>query len=118
MALHTTLPIYKVAYDLLGVATDGVLHMPRSVKQSIGNRLSELCTEVVLLIFKANCAKDKTPHLDVIMERLEELQLLFRLCRDKRFVSTSIYARAVELANSAGAQANGWRKSIHASPVI
>jgi hypothetical protein len=38
MALHTSLPIYKVAYDLLSVATDYVQNMPRAFKAAIGGR--------------------------------------------------------------------------------
>jgi hypothetical protein len=41
MALHTSLPIYKVAYDLLSVATDVVRNMPRDYKASIGARIRE-----------------------------------------------------------------------------
>jgi hypothetical protein len=117
MALHTQLPIYKVAYDLLSVATDYVQNMPRPFKAAIGGRVRDLCVDLVLLIFKANCARDKVPHLDTLLERLEELNLLLRLCRDKRFISTGQYAKAIELTASVGKQANGWRKHNASSPV-
>lgn len=117
MALHTQLPIYKVAYDLLGVATDFVQNMPRSVKTVLGSHLRDLCLGLVLLILRANGAKDKTPHLDALLERLEETQLLLRLCHDKRFISRGQYAKAVELTSSVGRQANGWRKLYASSPV-
>jgi hypothetical protein len=115
MALHTELPIYKVAYDLLGVATDYVVNMPRSIKHAFGGRLTQLCVDLVLLILKANCAKDKVPHLDTLLERVAEANLLLRLCMDKRFISKSQYAAAIELTASVGKQANGWRKK-NASP--
>ena len=35
MAVHTSLPIYKVAYDLLDVVTDMVKNMRRDRGQSI-----------------------------------------------------------------------------------
>lgn len=117
MALHTQLPIYKVAYDLLSVATDYVINMPRPIKASLGSRVTELCVEIVLLIAKANSAKHKVPHLDTLLERTEELNLLLRLCRDKRFISTGQYAKAVDLTASVGKQANGWRKHNASSPV-
>ena len=117
MALHTSLPIYKVAYDLLSVATDYVQNMPRPFKAAIGGRVRDLCVDLVLLIFKANCARDKVPHLDTLLERLEETQILLRLCQDKRFISQRQYATAAELTNSVGRQANGWRKSYASSPV-
>lgn len=117
MALHTQLPIYKVAYDLLSISTDFVQNMPRSVKVVLGSRLRDLCLELVTLILRTNCAKNKVPHLDTLLERLEETQLLLRLCQDKRFISIKQYAKAVELTNSVGRQANGWRKSYATSPV-
>ena len=111
MAIHSQLPIYKVAYDLLSVATDFVQNMPRSVKTVLGGRLRDLCLDLVLLILRANCAKNKVPHLDTLLERLEETQLLLRLCQDKRFISQRQYAKAVELTTSVGRQASGWKKS-------
>lgn len=60
MALHTNLPIYKVAYDLLSIAVDYAINMPRPVKAVIGNRVRDLSLDVVLMILRANCASDKT----------------------------------------------------------
>jgi hypothetical protein len=117
MALHSQLPIYKVAYDLLGVATDVTRNMPRDYKASIGARIRDECVDLVILIFRANVARDKTPHLDALLERLQVAELLFRLSKDKKFISTGQYAAAIELTNSIGKQANGWRKSSAASPV-
>lgn len=45
MAIHTELPIYKVAYDLLSVATDYVQNMPRPFKAAIGGRVRDLCID-------------------------------------------------------------------------
>jgi len=110
MALHTHLPIYKVAYNLLDTITDLAKNMPRDFKASIGGKLRDECVEIVVLIFRANCAHDKVPHLDLLIERLQVTELLLRLSRDKRLVSTGQYAQAIELTNSIGKQANGWRK--------
>ncbi len=110
MALHTELPIYKVAYDLLGVTTDLVRNMPRDFKQSIGSKLRDECVEIVVLIFKANCAREKTSYLDQLIERLQVSELLLRLSRDKRLISTKGYASAIELTKAIGKQAGGWRR--------
>lgn len=58
MALHTELPIYKAAYDLLSLSTDLVQNMPRPIKAALGGRVSALCVELVLLIAKANSVKN------------------------------------------------------------
>ena len=111
MALHHELPIYKVTYDLLGVATDLVKNMPRDFKASIGAEIRNECVRMVVLIFRANVAKDKAPHLGELLERLQVAELLIRLSKDKRFISVAQYAKAIELTDKIGKQANGWRKS-------
>jgi hypothetical protein len=115
MALHTQLPIYKVAYDLLDVVTDLVKNMPRDFKQSIGGKISQECVEIVVLIFRANCSREKAPHLADLIERLQVAELLLRLSCDKRLISRSQYAKAIELTGSVGKQAAGWRRA-SASP--
>ena len=111
MALHTDLPIYKVAYDLLDAITDLAKNMPRDFKQSIGGKLRDEGVEIVVLIFRANCAREKAPHLETLIERLQVTELLLRLSRDKRLISTGQYAKAIELTNKVGKQAGGWRRS-------
>lgn len=111
MALHTQLPIYKVAYDLLDVATDLVRNMPRDYKASIGSQIRDECVKLIVLIFRANVSKDKTPHLEALLEHVQVAELLIRLSKDKRFISVGQYAKAIELTDSIGKQANGWRKS-------
>jgi len=117
MALHSNLPIYKVAYDLLSVATDVTKNMPRDFKASLGGRIRDECVELVVLIGRANAARDKTPHIDALLERLQVAELLLRLSKDKRFISLKQYATAIELTSNVGKQANGWRKYAAASPV-
>lgn len=116
MAIHSELPIYKVAYDLLGVVVQLVKNMPRDFKQSIGGKIRDECIEVATLVFRANVAADKAPHLLNLLERLQVAELLLRLARDLRFISTGQYAKAIALTGSIGKQANGWRKSA-SSPV-
>ena len=111
MANHTTLPIYKVAYDLLNIITGLAKNMPRDFKQSIGGKLRDECVEIVVLIFRANCAREKAHHLEGLIERLQVTELLLRLSRDKKLISISQYAQAIELTGSVGKQASGWRRS-------
>ena len=115
MALTNQLPIYKVAYNLLNSVTDLVGNMRRDFKQSLGGKISSECIEIIELIFRANCARDKAPYLDELIERLQVAELLLRLSRDKRLITTAQYAKAIELTNNVGKQASGWRRA-SASP--
>lgn len=117
MALHSTLPIFKVAYDLLDVAVDLVRNMPRDVKSVIGGEIRDGCLKITVLIFRANTRRDKVPHLLELIERVQKIELLLRLARDKHYIATGQYAKAVKLTDNIGRQANGWRKQSAASPV-
>lgn len=116
MTTHTQLPIYKVAYNLADLAVDLIKNMPREVKAVIGGELRDECLRLLVLIFRANVATDKRVHLTQLIERQQVVELLLRLSRDKRFISTGQYARAVQLTESIGKQANGWRKASASSP--
>lgn len=112
--LHSELDIYKVSYDLLGFAVDLIRHMPRSARPVVGDRLRDECLAMFACIQAANMAEHKDPHLVELLRRLETANVLLRVLRDKRLISTGQYAGAVQLTGSIGKQATGWRKS--ASP--
>lgn len=116
MALHSSLPIYRAVYDLLKLVTAVTRNMPRDYKHSIGARIRDECVALTVLVFRANCARDKTPHLDELLERLQVAELLVRLSRDLRCISIDQYARVVSLTDSVGKQASGWRKHFAPSP--
>lgn len=111
MAIHTELPIYKVAYTLLDVVTDLVKNMQRDFKRTIGEKIAVECVEITILVFRANVAQDKAPHLMELIERLQVINLMLRLAMDKRLISRGAYASAAELTTSIGKQANGWRRA-------
>ena len=104
-------------YAAFNVITDLAKNMPRDFKVSIGGKLRDECVEIVVLIFRANVARDKAGHIGTLIERLQVAELLLRLSRDKRLISTRQYARSIELTTSIGKQAGGWRRSA-LSPVL
>jgi hypothetical protein len=116
MALHLNLPIYKTAYDLAGVMLDGVRYMRRDIKKVLGEKLLDQCTALPLHIRDANIARDKGPHIDRLLDRLEWIEFNLRLARDQRFISTKLYSKASQLTQSIGRQASGWKKHSAAAP--
>jgi hypothetical protein len=116
MALHSDLPIYKVAYDLLTLVVKAVRNMPRDVKQELGRPIVQECVHITVLIFRAQVATNKAPHLIEVIERTEVANLLLRLSRDLQALPTKHYAESVRLIASIGKQANAWRRA-SASPV-
>ena len=117
MALHSELPIYKVAYDLLSLILQVARNMPRDVKLQVGGALRDECLQITVLIFRANVAREKAPHLLEVIERLQVAELLLRLSHDLRFIGQKQYAAAIALTATIGKQANGWRKKYASPPV-
>ena len=111
MALHTALDIYAACYDLLSAAGDVILNMRRDAKRVFGEKIIDACIDLDLHVRAANMAQEKEPHLLRLLERLEVIEILTRVCRDKGFVAPAGYARIVGRTQSIGMQANGWRKA-------
>ena len=110
MAIHTELPIYKMAYELLILATNLTKNMPRDFKATIGGTIRKECVDIMTLIFRANCAMDKTPYLDKLIERVQVAELMFRVSKDTRLISVKQYATAISVTSQVAKQANGWRR--------
>lgn len=109
MAMHTDLPIHKVAFDLLSLATDVTRNIPRDFKAGLGAKVRDECIEVMVLIARANIAKDKQQHLGTLVERVQVIEFLLRLFKEKRFISVAQHAAAIELTTSRGKPANQCR---------
>ncbi len=82
MAKYEHLPIFKKAYDLTLYFEKIVRNFSRYHKYSVGAEMRELSREVLRLIRRANNAQDKVPLLLQNRERLEDLKIVVRLCKD------------------------------------
>lgn len=121
MALHTTLQIYKSAYDLLAHSIDVVKNMPRDFKAVVGDRIVDRCLAITTLVGRTNRADlgvARAPHLDALIEHVQETETLFRISVERRHISRGQYAAAVGLTQSVGRQAGGWRKASSKSPDV
>jgi hypothetical protein len=116
MAMHTDLSIYKAASGLLQMATNLTRNIPRELKQSLGRRVIDECIDVLMLIARANAARDKRPHLIDLVEKVQVIELLMRLFKDSRFISVPQHAATMEVTTSIGKQANAWKRSTPSAP--
>ena len=116
--LHTDLPIYKKGYDLLTLAADVQLNMPRTFKQSLGKRVHDECVDLLLEIGYANasCGEQRCSHIRNVLRGLEVVSLMMRVSFDKAFISRKIWAQSMELTNTIGDQAGGWLKNSATAP--
>lgn len=119
MAKHTDLPIYKVCYDLVVLSMAFTRQMPRDVKLTLGRDLYQECMAMVTLIARANAARDKTPHLQLLAERLDTARILVRVGHDTRVISHKAYAQAIasEMGRTLLGAWSGETFSLSAAPV-
>ena len=117
MAIHTTLPIYGAATDLLLRVTAAVDNMPRNAKPVLGTLLVKNCLRITDLIRDANIAEDKGRDLEKLLRRLSRVETLLRVGVELAHVKRPAYGDAIKLTQSIGRQASGWRKSSSTSPV-
>ena len=115
MALHTELEIHKVGEELFQLSLSLVRHIPRDLKQVAGNKIRDVCLDILLLIGRANMARDKRQHLTQVIENTWALNYLFRALSDSAAISRGQHAKVMKLIASVGRQANAWKKSATAS---
>lgn len=111
MALHTELEIHKVAEELLGLSLDLVRNIPRDLKQVVGAKVRDECLQVLVLIGRANMAREKLPHLNLLLESIWMLNYLLRALTNRGLISKGQHAKAMKMTASVGRQANAWKKS-------
>lgn len=113
MALHTDLPIYRTGVQLLSLAFKVQEQMPRGVKRSLGEKISQHCVEMLDLMALANATKrdERAAHINELMKHLRAATVLLRVCHDSRYVSTKLWSTSVALLDSIGKQGGGWLKS-------
>ena len=109
MALHTQLPIYKHAYELLRLSVDAKANMRRDFKNSLGSRIHDECIEVLTLIAEANAADDaaKPGVYKHMLQRIGKIEFLLRVCNDAQLITPRVWANAIELLQSVGSQGGG-----------
>ena len=82
MAQYEHLPIYKQTYDILLRTMTATKDFPREYKYTLGQKIKDELTELVILIYRANSARDKRQHIEQILEWVQAVQLLMRLSHD------------------------------------
>lgn len=112
MAYYESLPIYKKALDLTVWMEGTVREFPRYHKYTIGSELREKTRGITVLIARANVKRDRKVVLLEIREKIEELKILIRICKElKVFKSWKSYEYAVRQVVDIAKQNEGWIKS-------
>lgn len=111
MAQIKHLPIYKTTYELLELVVRVTKGFPKDFKYSLGEKIRLEVIDLVVFIFKANSIKSqRIDNANKIIERIQVIDLLVRLCKDLRLINVKQFSEVVFLSDSLGRQAQGWIK--------
>ncbi|MGJ7544600.1 four helix bundle protein [Variovorax sp. LT1R16] len=112
MALYSDLPIYKHGCDLLSLSVDVQTQMPRMFKRSLGEKIHDLCVEMLEAMAMANATRGeaRVEQIEKLLKYLRAATAMLRISHDKRLISPKLWAQSVELLDAVGSQAGGWRK--------
>lgn len=111
MAKNTKhLPIYKMSYELVKIITDSARHFSRDFRPTLGATMSKEALDLVLCVYRANAATDKVEHIELMLEKMQVLEMLIQMSFDLRLLSPTVYAACIDMTESIGKQAGGWKK--------
>lgn len=107
-----SLLIYQKSYALILFLYPIINRIPKNHRLVLGRHLEELSLSLLVLVIKANKARNKERRVlqEQISERLDCLRILIRLTKDLRLMSVRQYAQSVEKTNEIGRMLAGWVK--------
>lgn len=118
MALYDLLPVYKVSYDLLLQLYHISKNMERDYKFTLGEKIKNESTELIINIYKANTKEDKIELLEQAKTNIEVIRLLIRVYKDLKQISLKDFISVSEKIENTSKQINAWytqQKKIKAS---
>ncbi|MCL7753306.1 four helix bundle protein [Polaribacter sp. Z022] len=112
MALFTSLPVYKLGYDVLIQIHKITKSFTREHKYTLGEKLKEESIQLLIQVYKANKSK-KEIRLNTIgtaREHLETIRLLFRVTKDINVIGGKTYVNINLKIEELSKQLTAWQK--------
>ena len=109
---YENLPVYKKALDLAIHFEAVVRGFDKYHKYTVGADLRNLSRRILILVAKANIKEGRKECLVEALERLEELKITVRLCKEiKAFRSFKSFEFASRCVIEVAKQCEGWYRS-------
>lgn len=111
MALYFNLPVYKESYNFLLLIFQFCSKLPREYKYTLGERLKNESTNVLIKIFEASntSASLKQKNIEDALLHLEKCRLYIRLFKDLNDWGGSKQAALNQKTESISKQLTQWR---------
>ena len=112
MALFSELPVYKLGYDLLIQTYQRTAIFSREYKYTMGERLKNESTDMLLNIYKANKStqENRGQFIDQARQNVEVIRLLLRLCKDLKVIGMKGFVALNIQVEELSKQLASWQK--------
>ncbi len=112
MALYTKLPVYRLGYELLLKIYKRTAVFSREFKYTIGERLKNETTDMLINIYKANKSKKETRTNNIASARqnVEVVRLLLRICKDLKVIGMKGFVALNMQVEELSKQLASWQK--------
>ena len=112
MALFTELPVYKLGYDLLIQTYQRTAVFTREYKFTMGERLKNETTDMLINIYKANKSKkeNRYQYIDQARQHVEVVRLLLRICKDLKVIGMKGFVALNMQVEELSKQLVSWQK--------
>ena len=108
---YDSFPICKKSLYLAVYFETIVGNFSRYHKYTVGTELMNKSKETLGLLVKAINGKDRLEHLLLVRDKLEELKLLVRICKEiKAFRNFNSFEHSVKQVEEISRQNEGWMK--------
>ena len=106
-------PLHTLLTEIVGWTMDRTADIPKSQRFTLGQRLDNLTLDALMHVTRAVFSgqpKVKVQNLDETLLLLEQMQVLWRLVNDRRWISQQQLLFVNTKLAEAGRMANGWRQ--------
>ncbi|NDB35822.1 MAG: four helix bundle protein, partial [Flavobacteriia bacterium] len=112
MALFTELPVYKLGYDLLIQIYARTSVFSREYKYTMGERLKNEATDLLINLYKANGSKKATrsQYIACARQNVEVVRLLLRIGKDLKIIGIKGYVALNMQIEDLSKQLASWQK--------
>ncbi len=107
-------PIFDHWYQTCDWILQTCDRMPKHTRFTISGRIANLALDITALFTESIYSKTRMPLLQKVNLLLEQLRILFRLSKDRRYINLSQYEFISEALNNSGKMTGGWLKTLTA----
>jgi hypothetical protein len=110
MAIYTSLPAYKEAYDLCLAIFRLTDNFSRQYRYALGEDLKNNSKDLIILIYRANRVSEKKEIIEEAREKLESIRLLLRLVLDLKTCSLSAFVQLSDRLERVSKHLSAWSR--------